>query len=279
MTAVNEAQIARWQESGREWVAYEDAFEGQLAPITPLLLDAAALGHGDAVLDVGCGFGTTLLAAAAAVGPSGRVVGVDVSQPMLARAGQRAAEAGAANVELVEGDAQVHPLGGEFDAVISRFGVMFFDDSRAAFANLRAALRPGGRVACAVWQGLDRNPWARVPLDALATVVDVPPVDPTAPGMFALADPGRTTEILAAGGLRSITMTRHSVPTVLAGGGGAGEVTRFLRRNTLFRTALDGVDPDREAAALAAVQQALASYETGDGVVLDAGVWVVTARA
>ncbi len=128
---------------------------------TPLLMEALRLQPGERVLDVACGGGKTTMAAARAVGPSGHVTGVDISKGMLELAKQRLAEAGLSQVELVLCDAQVDPFpSGPFDAALSQFGIMFFDDPKAALGNIRSHLKPGGRVAFVVWQPEDRMAWS-----------------------------------------------------------------------------------------------------------------------
>jgi ubiquinone/menaquinone biosynthesis C-methylase UbiE len=143
----NTDQIANWNErSGPRWVAMQRLLDAQLAPFGDAALARLPLAAGMRVLDVGCGCGDTTLRLADAVGPAGLALGVDVSAPMLARARERSA--GRADVAFVEADAQTHAFEGRFDALYSRFGVMFFDDPAAAFARLHAALVPGAPV---VW--------------------------------------------------------------------------------------------------------------------------------
>ena len=160
------------------------------------------------VLDVGCGCGGTTLAAARLVAP-GEAVGLDLSGPMLARARADAEAAGLGNAAFRQGDAQVHALEpARFDAVMSRFGVMFFADPVAAFENIRSATRPGGRLVFVCWQPLAANQWLLVPGAALAEHVR-PAGFGTAdgPGMFAFADPDRIRPILAEAGWRDVEIT------------------------------------------------------------------------
>ncbi len=167
-TGPNAEQIQYWNEQrGRAWVAQQELIEAQLAPLGRHAMDRAAIAAGERVLDVGCGCGQTTLELARRVGPRGSVLGADISSVMLGRARELAGAAGATNVRFEEADAQTHafpPAG--FDVLFSRFGVMFFADPRAAFANLRTALRPGARVAFVCWQALPLNPWMAVPLAA-----------------------------------------------------------------------------------------------------------------
>jgi ubiquinone/menaquinone biosynthesis C-methylase UbiE len=139
------------------------------------MFDAARLQPGERVLDVGCGFGTTTIEAADCVAPLGRVLGVDISAAMLEPARQPVAAAGTGNIELLEADAQVHPFeAGAFDVVISRFGLMFFEDPDAAFANLARALRPDGRLVFVCWPDPMKSEWVAVALGVAVAQVGRP---------------------------------------------------------------------------------------------------------
>ena len=273
----NREQDAFWQEAGRHWVAHEERYDRQLQPFLEAILDKAGLRPGMRVLDVGCGFGTLTLEAARAVAPSGSALGIDLSEPMLERARARAAGADVSNVTFLRADAQTHRFDGHADRVVSRYGVMFFADPVAAFGNLARALRPGGRLAVAVWQGGERNPWMLVPCGAAASVVPLPVPAPGAPGPFSLGDEDRLHSILDAAGLQAVELHPVEVPLALAGGGGLDEVVSFLAEGTVGR-ALAGATDDQRAVAMEAVRDALRPHLGPDGVVLDSAAWVVTAE-
>ena len=213
MSIANTEQAEHWNTGPgvAHWVANQARYDRMHAPFTALILDAAALRPGGNVLDVGCGCGGTTLAAARLVAP-GQALGLDLSGPMLARAQADAEAAGLANAVFQQGDAQVHPLEpATFDTVISRFGVMFFADPVAAFANIRSATRPGGRLVFACWQPLAANQWMLVPGAALAEHLPPPaPAPADGPGMFAFADPDRLRPILAAAGWRTSRSPRST---------------------------------------------------------------------
>ena len=204
-SGTNEAERQRWNDE--LWATMWPRRERLTDRVTPFLLGALALQAAEHVLDIGCGGGKAGLAAAAAVGTDGAVVGIDISEPLLALAERRAVESKAANVSFVHGDAQEDPIGGgEFDVAMSQFGVMFFDDPVAAFANVRAHLRSGGRIGFACWQAVDRNPWFPGPV--LAPFVTPPP--PPAPGKsptgpFSLCDPDRVDAILTESGFADVS--------------------------------------------------------------------------
>jgi len=283
MRIVNTAQAEQWNsgEDAAHWVSNQARYDRMNEPFTALILEAAAPRPGSRVLDVGCGCGGTTLAAARLVAP-GQAVGVDLSGPMLARARARAEAEGLRNAVFEQGDAQVHSPGPDrFDAVISRFGIMFFADPAAAFANIRSATRPGGRLVFACWQPLAANQWLLVPRAALLEHVP-PPADPGSsdgPGMFAFADPDRVAEILAAAGWRDIEVTSEHVSILYAGGGSVDDAVAFMRTGSMGRMMLAGADADTADHALASVRAALAPYADAEGVYLGAAVWLVRAVA
>jgi SAM-dependent methyltransferase len=280
MSIANHEQAEHWnRDEAYHWVTHQVRYDQMLEPLADMLLEAAALAAGDRVLDVGCGCGATTLAAARVVAAA-PVVGVDLSAPMLAQARADADRAGIANTRFEQADAQVHPFDeGAFDTAISRFGMMFFADPTAAFANLHRSTRPGGRLVFVCWQELAANEWLLVPGTALAQHVALPDLGPPgAPGMFALADPERTRTLLAQAGWRDIDITARRAPILVGGRGSLDDATEFLRTGSIGRTVLHDADADTEGRAIAAVRDALAPYVTDDGVQLDAAVWLVTAR-
>jgi SAM-dependent methyltransferase len=271
----NAAQAQRWGgAAGQHWIDFEAGYDRQLEPFGVALLDAAALRPGQRVLDVGCGTGTALLAAADL---AGFVLGVDISPRLVARAQRRAA--GRSNVEVRVADAQTAAFEPMFDVIISRFGLMFFDDPRAAFANLRGALLPDGRLVAIWWQPLDPNEWMRIPGEALSRVVPLGDLaEPGQPGPFSLGDPADVEAILTDAGWHDLRLDPIEAPVLLSGGS-LDDAVGFVRRGSLGRSALLGVSSDVEARALAAVRDALAPFQTPRGVELAGAAWVVHARA
>ncbi len=268
----NEAQIEQWNgPSGETWVAMQDRLDRQLEPLGRAAIAALAPGAGEQVADIGCGSGDTTRQLAERVGPTGRVVGVDVSAVLLAHARSRTT---AANVTFVEADAQVHALPA-IDAVFSRFGVMFFDDPVAAFANLHRALRPGGRLAFVCWRTHADNPILTLPLAAaVAAGIPQPPAgDPLAPGPFAFADAARVTDILGRAGFADIVLAPHD--EAVGGNDLDGAVELAMQVGPLGRLLRE--HPDHAAAALAAVRAAIAPYATPAGVLMPSATWIVTA--
>lgn len=277
----NAEMIRYWNEvSGPKWVALQEIIDRQIAPLGERALTRAALARGERVLDVGCGCGASSLAAARQVGPGGSVLGVDLSAPMLARATERAAQEGLTNVRFLQADAQTESLPERFDVLVSRFGVMFFDEPPLAFANLRRALRPGGRLSFVCWQALGRNAWMSVPLAAVATVLPLPPPPaPDAPGPFAFADADRVRGILQQAGFEDVAIEGAEDRLAVGPGDLEGAVGFLLSMGpaaVLLRQSPDAAS--RQAAVESAVREALRSHLTPSGVVMPSASWIVTAR-
>jgi SAM-dependent methyltransferase len=278
----NAEQERYWNETaGPKWVAHEAMLDLQLAPLGRLAMDRLALAPGERVLDVGCGCGDSTLELARRVGPAGVALGIDVSEVMLARARERAAAAGLAQARFERADAQTHAFGeAAFDALFSRFGVMFFVDPTAAFRNLRRALRPGGRLGFVCWQSVQRNPWMLVPLMAAAQHLALPPPpDPEAPGPFAFADPERVRRILAAAGFAEVALEPLEQPLTLGGGRGVDEAADFLLQMGPAGAALREADPAVLPLVRGAVRAALAPFAGEAGIRMDSASWLVSARA
>ncbi|MBV8653509.1 MAG: methyltransferase domain-containing protein [Alphaproteobacteria bacterium] len=276
--SANAAQIDYWNaEAGRTWVELQAQIDRTIEPFDREGMRALAPRQGERIIDIGCGCGQTTVELAAQVGPSGAAIGVDISAPMLEVARHRAVPSGAARPEFRQIDAQTGDLGEQaFDAMFSRFGVMFFSDPPAAFANIRKALRPSGRLTFVCWRPLTENHWMRVPMEAARPLLPpMPPADPTAPGPLAFADPDRVRAILAKGGFRAVTIDPFDASI------GSPDIDQALdmalRMGPLGRALRE--HPGRTADITDAVRHALSQYETPSGVKLPAAIWVVRAQA
>lgn len=213
MTA-NRDQADYWSGApGRKWIDFATDLDAMHAGVLDLLLEHAALKAGEHILDIGCGAGASSLDAARQVGPTGSVMGLDISAPLLDFARERAVQEGLTNIEFVHGDAQVIHPEPPVDALISRFGMMFFDDPARAFTNLAAAVCPGGRLVFAAWCGPEENPWFSTARQVAARHLpaDDAPADPHAPGPMAFADGGRVVDLMRGAGLSEAGYTSHDV--------------------------------------------------------------------
>src|SRR6185503_7018311 len=280
-TGPNAEQITFWNEkSGPKWVAEQAGLDIMIAPFGARTIEVLAPRSGEHIVDVGCGCGGTSLELGRRVTSSGGVLGADISEPMLARARERAAAEGLTHVRFIAADAQTHPFAAAAsDGIFSRFGVMFFADPSAAFANLHATLRPGGRLAFVCWRPVTDNPWMHVPLKAAGTVVPLkPPPPPDAPGPFSFSDRDRVSGILVRAGFRDVTFETFSHDIVIAGGGNVEQVLSFVVQLGPLSALLEGTAPDVAARAVAAVREAMVPYEDARGVVMPSSAWIVTAR-
>ncbi len=209
----NSAQFEYWNaKAATNWTENQLALDRLLSVLTERLFELANIQPGEAIIDVGCGTGASSLAAADAAGPGGKVLGIDLSREMLRLAQARAdAKGGMAHLSFEIADAQVHPFApGAYDVLQSRFGVMFFEDPVAAFANLMGALRPGGRLCCVCWGPLADNPWFKVPRDAAVKVLGPPePVPPRAPGPLAFAEVDYVSDILKQAGFADVDIGKE----------------------------------------------------------------------
>lgn len=250
-----------------------------MQPVLDRLLTESALKPGTRILDIGCGTGASTMAAARLVAPDGHVTGADISDIMLALARERTDAAGLENVTYLEGDAQTFPLGeAAFDTVISRFGVMFFDDPVAAFRNIAGAVRPGGRMVFLAWGALADNPWFALPRQAAVDVLGTPPpVDPHAPGPMAFSDKDYVAGILRDAGWRDVDIPDVSVE--LTPRGGVSDVAAFATQvGPASRIIKDlGGTADDAAKIETRVTKAMTRFDTGAGIRVPATLNLVRA--
>lgn len=276
MSAANAAQVAYWNETaGRTWADFQDPIDRQIRPLGLAAMQRLAPAPGEQVVDVGCGCGDTSLELARRVGPEGGVLGLDISAPMLEVARSRAEAAGLRNLTFHEADAQTAALPGDRDAVFSRFGMMFFADPEAAFANLRRSLRPGGRLAFVCWRPLPENLWIHLPAEAAAGLVPpAPPPEPGTPGPFAFADPDRVRRILAEAGFTGIEISPHD--EAIGGLDLEGTVGMSVWRGPLG--AILRERPDLAPVLHDRVRTAVSPWLRGDAVYMPSATWLVSAR-
>ena len=276
----NTAMERYWNEiAGPRWVGRQAIQEARNVEMLEQLLAAAQAKPGERVLDIGCGTGVTTEPYALAVGPTGHVTGVDISQPMLDAARQRIGGRGLANVTLLLADAQVHAFApGSFDLVTSRLGVMFFADPAAAFRNLLAALRPGGRLVMAVWATVGESLHQSLPLEVAVRHLGSPAPQPArAPGPNAYGDRDYLRGTLDAAGFADIAIEpRH----FLVHGDTAAATAEHAGQFGAVQRLIDekGADAATRTAILNDIAAAFAPYDTADGVRLPATFLLVTAR-
>jgi ubiquinone/menaquinone biosynthesis C-methylase UbiE len=278
-TSPNADQITYWNtRAGDTWAAMQKRIDAQVGPLGLQGIEQLAPRKGEKLVDIGCGCGTTTFELARRVGASGHVTAVDISKPMLNVARQSADHAGASNVAFLEADAQVHAFApASFDALFSRFGVMFFGDPIAAFKNLVAALKPrSGRLTFVCWRPLKENPWMATPLKAaMQHLPPQPSADPLAPGPFAFADAERVKGILTQAGFREIAIMPHDQKVELGTLRDAAE--HCTRVGPLARLLAE--NPEAVHSVKETLRSTLREYDVDGLVKMDAGVWIVSARA
>lgn len=277
MTIANREQANAWDgDEGEHWTEHADRYDVAAQEHWRALLTDEPISRTDHVLDIGCGTGSSTRDAAR-LASDGSALGIDLSAGMLALAADRTKAEGLANVEFVQGDAQVHRFDDNaFDVVISRFGAMFFGDADAAFRNIGGAVRPGGGLALLAWRGLLENEWLRKFRGALAAGRDLPVPPPGAPGPFGLADPDGVRRLLDDAGFEEVTLTASDQP--MRFGDDAEDAWSFLRDQGVVRGLTQDLDGATKTRALDDLQQVLADHATADGVVFESAAWIITAR-
>ncbi|EJB02037.1 methylase involved in ubiquinone/menaquinone biosynthesis [Rhizobium leguminosarum bv. trifolii WSM597] len=284
MAEKNVYQVADWNgQSGERWVAYQARLDAMMAVFGQAAIEAAAPATGERVLDIGCGAGASSLDLAARVGAGGHVLGVDISEPLIGRARALASPNTPAVFQVADASSSTELPEGAFDILFSRFGVMFFDDPKVAFAHMRRALKPGARVAFVCWRGMAENDWVRLPMGAIKGILPpMTPPDPEAPGPFSFGDQGRVARILTAAGFTGVAIAPFdaSIPF------GKGEtrdaalddaVKMTLEVGPLARALADQPDGIR-ARASAAVRAIFAGCPGDRSVMINGAAWIVTAR-
>ena len=278
--SVAQAQRDFWNSARtRPWVTEQARIDHLLTEVTNAALIAAAPKAGENVLDIGCGTGTTTLRLTEAVGPGGKVLGVDISEQQLTLARQRVAAAGATNVELVLDDAARYGFAPEaFDLGFTRFGVMFFADPIAAFKNIRRAMKPCGRLSLAVFRSGPENPWATAAVAAIRHLAPPPPpMGPEDPGQFSWSDPTRVRRILGGAGFRDVVLTPLDLSFRL--GADAAEAGEFATMTGQGAHLLQGQSQGTLQAARSILADFFKQNEGPKGVNLPAALWLVSAGA
>jgi SAM-dependent methyltransferase len=272
-----------WQElAGQRWAELQERTDAQLDPLGRAAIELVAPQRGERVLDVGCGAGQSTLELSELVGSTGSVIGLDISEPLLARAGQRVNAGGHANVKLVLGNAATERFEQPFDLIFSRFGVMFFDDPVAAFAHLRQSLRPSGRLGFVCWQPIELNAWAHAPLQAVRALAPERPLpallEPGKPGPFYFSDPTFVRGVLERAGFVDVRCEAREAVVAISGARTLDEAVDYslqIGPAARFIVEAEGLS---EARVREAIADALRPHLSTQGVLAPARTWLVTAR-
>lgn len=273
---MNKEQIELWNgTAGQAWVDRQESLDRLFAPFERRLADIAAEGKAQRVLDVGCGTGATTLAIARRLGPQAACTGVDISEPMIGLARERARREGV-NASFVTADAQAHAFpAASFDLIVSRFGVMFFEDPVAAFANLHRAAKAGAQLKLIAWRGAADNPFMTAAERAAAPYLPAMPARrPDEPGQFGFADPARVRSILERAGWTGISIEPLDVECTLP----ARELDAYVTKLGPLGRVLGDADERTRAQVLDAVRAAFAPYVHGEEVRFNAACWLISGK-
>jgi ubiquinone/menaquinone biosynthesis C-methylase UbiE len=277
--SVNQEQQDFWSsQAGEKWVRNQSEMDALLAPVLQLVLKHADLQAGETVLDIGCGAGTSTARAAQLVSDTGHCTGLDIADTFLNHA---AHELGHPNIDWLLADAQTHQFQpNTFDAMISRFGVMFFSDTVAAFANIKSALKPQGRIVMAAWGPAPENPWFMLPAKAAkAQLGQMPKTDRSLPGPFAFENHNYVVEMLAEAGFLNIEATNYSLNLTAPNGlASAAQLCCEIGSANAALQYFNGTAEDRKSIE-AAIVELFKPFETKEGLHIPSSIHLFTARA
>lgn len=278
---MSEIRTEDWSgEVGQRWLDHLDQFESMIAPVGEALIAHAAFAPGQRVVDVGCGGGATSLEIAREVAPDGHVIGVDIAPMLIEKAKQRVISSGLPNMVFDCLDAQTGiPPEAPLDRLFSRFGVMFFDNTRAAFANMRSWLHPRGDIVFACWAPPEQNPWMGTIASVVRQHIEMPERDPAGPGPFRLADPDATRAMLEAAGFAGISIELWAGEQCLGGTGATPEqAARFALAAMSVAQRLAEADEALPAIIVEEIADALRPFYRDGSVRMSGAAWFVTAR-
>lgn len=268
-------------EQGDRWLNNIDRFEGMIAAIGEDLIQTADFKQGERVVDIGCGGGPTSLRIAEIVGTTGTVTGVDIAPQLVRLAQNRAVTTGLKNVHFAAADMQTAALDGPaYDRLFSRFGVMFFDDSDAAFSNMRTWLKPSGRIDFACWAAPDLNPWMGKAMAIIGRYIDLPTRDPMDPGPFRFADPDATRALLERAGFTDVHINQRRADQPFGGPHTRPEeATDFVLSSMAMAEPLAAAGEDILAEAKSALTACFGDYRKDDAIIMPGACWFVRARS
>ncbi|CAI4033384.1 Methyltransferase domain-containing protein [Nitrospira tepida] len=264
---VIEAQRQDWNRVAAGWEKWDEMFDRSMAFLNHRLIADARLRQGQQVLDLGSGTGYPALLAAQVVRPQGQVVGIDLADDMLAAARRKAARLGLSNVEFRTGDVTTLPFpSGSFDAVTSRFCLMFLPEIPKAVAEIARVLKPGGHLAAAVWSAPEKNPYLRIPMDVIKQLIELPPPDPQAPGIFRLAKSGDLMGMIQQAGLSSLSEEEFVADVQLTSG--REYFSSLMEIAAPIQNLFAKLSPSQQAEAEKRIVQSVEQYRRGEAVSL-----------
>ena len=281
MPEVNKNQKDFWSGKGGDiWVERQNAMDTMLSPLGEAALNKLNFNEKENVLDIGCGCGHTTLNIAKRIGPSGKVTGLDISEPMLKRAKESAVEMSITNTSFKCVDVQTVDLGDQiYSAAFSRFGVMFFEDSIAAFKNINKSLISGGYLSFVCWQSPAVNPWQSLFIQEVKKFLDLPSPPPRSPGPFAFMESEYVSSILEESKFQDITIEGHEAEVNMFSGRSLSDsVKDYISINPVVTQMLKESSENQIAEIVNSGIEAFSPYYSEKGLIFPSATWLVTAR-
>ena len=281
MSEVNKNQKDFWSGKGGDiWVERQNAMDTMLSPLGEAALNKLNFNEEENVLDIGCGCGHTTLNIAKRIGPSGNVTGLDISEPMLKRAKESAVEMSITNTIFKCVDVQTEDLGDQiYSAAFSRFGVMFFEDSIAAFKNINKSLISGGYLSFVCWQSPAVNPWQSLFIQEVKKFLDLPSPPPRSPGPFAFMESEYVSSILEESKFQDITIEGHEAEVNMFSGRSLSDsVKDYISINPVVTQMLKESSENQVAEIVNSGIEAFSPYYSEKGLIFPSATWLVTAR-
>ena len=281
MSEVNKNQKDFWSGQGGDiWVERQNAMDTMLSPLGEAALNKLNFNEEENVLDIGCGCGHTTLNIAKRIGPSGNVTGLDISEPMLKRAKESAFEMSITNASFKCVDVQTEDLGDQiYSAAFSRFGVMFFEGSIAAFKNINKSLISGGYLSFVCWQSPAVNPWQSLFIQEIKKFLDLPSPPPRSPGPFAFMESEYVSSILEESKFQDITIEGHEAEVNMFSGRSLSDsVKDYISINPVVTQMLKESSENQIAEIVNSGIEAFSPYYSEKGLIFPSATWLVTAR-
>ena len=281
MSEVNKNQKDFWSGKGGDiWVERQNVMDTMLSPLGEAALNKLNFNEEENVLDIGCGCGHTTLNIAKRIGPSGNVTGLDISEPMLKRAKESAVEMSITNTSFKCVDVQTEDLGDQiYSAAFSRFGVMFFEDSIAAFKNINKSLISGGCLSFVCWQSPAVNPWQSLFIQEVKKFLDLPSPPPRSPGPFAFMESEYVSSILEESKFQDITIEGHEAEVNMFSGRSLSDsVKDYISINPVVTQMLKESSENQIAEIINSGIKAFSPYYSEKGLIFPSATWLVTAR-
>ena len=278
MKIINQDQKEFWNEKkGKIWISLEKNIEKMLGPLGDHAINTLKPKVGEKILDVGCGTGSTSLKLSKLVGKEGLITGIDISEPILGFAKKQANVKRIKNIKFVLADAQNFQFSeNNYDAVFSRFGIMFFEDPITAFKNIRKSLKDKGRLTFICWCSREENDWINLSSNIASQFLELPPkANPKDPGPFALEDHRYIEEILINSGWKNIVIKNHGEKIIV--GETLDSSAEFLSRMGPMSVPFENANEQTKEKVISALKECYSKYLTPKGVEFHFSSWIVSA--